>query len=59
MHFQIKVIKEHLELFNQTITTKYTRASVFHKARISVDNCGDVDGKRLWICKWSWKEREK
>ena len=22
MHFQIKVIKEHLELFNQTTTTK-------------------------------------
>ena len=28
-----------------------TRASVLHKARISVDNCGDVNGKRLWICK--------
>ena len=26
------------------MTQTLTRASVLHKARISVDNCGDVDG---------------
>ena len=43
--------------FSPTIRPKYraiTRASVLHKARISVDSCGDVDGMiverkgRLW-----------